>query len=84
MNQLNKPSNVNQSQMSEETKQFITDLKSGKLNPKQKSLEDLNKITPQQKDIIKQSIPKLRLIGQSLGISNEQINQFLSELKMKL
>ena len=77
-------SNVNQSQPHNGMTQMIKDLQSGKLDPKKKSLEFLENITPTQRDFLRQSIPKLRLLGQSLGIKKDEIDSFVSDLNEKL
>lgn len=82
MNLLNQKSKGNQ--LPNNIQQLLNGIKSGTINPKQTSLDFLSKATPQQKQALKQLIPQMTKLGKTLGISENQIQQFTNELNSKL
>ena len=73
--QLNKDSNL---------LGMISDIKSGKIDPKQKSLSFLDQMTPQQKQAVKKLIPQLSKLGGMFGVSKQNMNSFMSEVNKHL
>lgn len=64
--------------------QTIADVKSGKLDAKQKAQEMLRNLSPQQKQALNQMLPKLTQLGKVMGVSDNNISAFTAELKQYL
>lgn len=66
------------------TQTFINDLKSGKINAKEQSLEILKKMSPQQRVALRQMLPQITKLGKAFGASDDQIERFTKELNSSL
>ena len=83
MFQGNQSSN-NSNSYTNNLQQFIQDLQSGKLDPKQQVLSYLQQMTADQKQAILQILPKVTELGKVMGASEKNIEAFVSELQNKL
>lgn len=66
------------------TQSLVNDLKSGKLDAKEQSLEILKKMSPQQKVALRQMLPQIKQLGKAFGVSDDQIERFTKELNSSL
>ena len=73
--QLNKNSNMTD---------LIADIKSGKLDPKQKSITFLDQMNPQRKQVVKKFIPQLSKLGKLFGVSKQNMDSFITEVEKHL
>ena len=62
----------------------VSDLKSGKVDAKQSSLDIIKKMSPQQRIAIRQMLPQIAKLGKAFGASDEQIECFTKELNSSL
>lgn len=76
-----KPSKGSQSKTNADLFQLVNDVKSGKVDPKQKSLDIIKSMTSEQKQAINQILPNFLKLGKVFGVSDKNINQFTTELK---
>lgn len=63
---------------------MIAGIKSGKINPKKKVLSFLDQMTPQQKAAVEQLIPQLSKLGTVMGVSKQNMDSFITEVKTHL
>lgn len=63
---------------------MVNDLKSGKVDAKQSSLDIIKKMSPQQRIAIRQMLPQITKLGKAFGVSDEQIERFTKELNSSL
>lgn len=60
--------------------QLVNDVKSGKVDAKQRTLEILNKMSPEQKQAVTQVLPTFLKLGKAFGVSEKNITAFNNEL----
>lgn len=60
--------------------QLVNDVKAGKVDTKQKSIEMLQSMTADQKKAVTQILPTLLKVGKAFGISDNNIQTFTNEL----
>lgn len=82
MSMLNKSSA--KPSMPNNIQQMIADVKSGKVDAKQKVHEILKNLNSQQKQALNQMLPKLTQLGKVMGASDKNISSFTAELKQYL
>ena len=64
--------------------QLVNDVKAGKIDTKQRSIEMLQSMTAEQKQAINQMLPNILKLGKAFGISDSNIQSFSNELKQIL
>ena len=74
------PSRGQQSKNSE-LFQLVNDVKAGKIDTKQRSIEMLQSMTAEQKQAINQMLPNILKLGKAFGVSDSNIQSFSNELK---
>lgn len=62
----------------------LNDLKAGKADPKETALELVSKLSVKQKLFLRLSLPMFQKFAIKNGVSDENINSFLTEIKSKL
>ena len=63
---------------------LIADVKTGKVDPRQKAIEMLSKLNPLQKARVKAALPMLQRIARRSGATDANINAFLLEVRDNL
>ena len=72
---------VSNAPQSNKLNSLIEQLKSGKLNAREKSLEQLKSLSPQQLQAVKQLLPKITQLGKIFGVSEENIQSFEKDIR---
>lgn len=62
----------------------LEDLKSGKADPKETALELVGRLSSKQKLFLKMALPMFQKFAVKNGVSDESINDFLTEIKSRL
>lgn len=68
----------------ENLQQMVSDLKAGKIDPKQTALGFLKNLNSQQKSALIQMLPQLKILGKTFGASDSSIKEFTDELQKQL
>lgn len=71
-------------QINNDVQSIVNDLKSGKVDAKQSSLDIIKGMSPQQRVAIRQMLPQITKLGKAFGVSDEQIERFTKELNSSL
>lgn len=58
--------------------------KAGTVNPKTTAMDMLKNLTTDQKKALKQLVPQLKKFGKSFGVSDKNLNSFITELNNQL
>lgn len=74
----------NRTQATNDVQSMVSELKSGKVDAKQSSLDIIKKMSPQQRIAIRQMLPQITKLGKAFGASDEQIERFTKELNSSL
>lgn len=71
-------------QLSSDLTNLINLVKSGKVDAREKSLETLKAYSPQQRQAIKELLPKITQLGKALGVPDESIKSFTKDIQSVL
>ena len=71
-------------QTTNDVQSMVNDLRSGKVDAKQSSLDIIKKMSPQQRIAIRQMLPQITKLGKAFGASDDQIERFTKELNSSL
>ena len=58
--------------------------KAGTVNPKTTAMDMLKNLSADQKKALKQLIPQIKKFGKSFGVSDNNLNSFITELNKQL
>ena len=59
-------------------------IKSGTVDPKSTAMEMVSKMSGDQKKALKQLVPQIKKLGKKMGVTDEHMNAFVSELNKQL
>lgn len=63
---------------------IIQDVKNGKLDAKQKSLELLSQMSPSQKSKIKSMLPRFEALAKKTGIQENVLKSFMRDIQSRV
>ena len=84
LNLVKNQRNQQQQQIPNDMGALLANLRSGKIDAKQSSLDIIKNMSPQQKDAVRQMLPQLTKLGKVFGVSDEKIDSFSKELQSSL
>ena len=83
INQL-QPNEKQSQTLRKQIEQMTNGFKAGTVNPKTTAMDMLKNMSADQKKALKQLVPQLKKLGKTFGVSDKNMNSFITELNNQL